>query len=1039
MWSRAAGIEARPALLQGFLGGAGFTAETLAEVLVIETLGPAWLPVGLAGAAVLSLALTAGLARQLAGPRRLPRLAGVAIAVGGIIWGGLHLAPTPATLAFLLVSRPLRDAMAVASGNLIAARYDPQMAKRALPRLAASGQIGAIVAGLTLPFLLRVGGASAAVAAWPALAGAALVVAWGLPMAIAGGDSARSVAQSALPVERPAAILRRSPLLRTLAIASMLAVATGAALGLVAAMILSTSIPDPARLASLYSLIGALCSVAILAVQAFGLPSLLGRFGTARVALLPPVLAMGISSIAIVGGGLAAGVAAQVGRLTLRPAFQTPIEEILLGLLPVGERGVGRAWLRGGAVPMAGLISSVSLAALAALDAKTEMVAGLALIAATGGLAAALVLRRAHRQASLALARSNDVLAQRLALPAFGGVDAAVRDEIARRLATCDRDDERLLLVALLADLDPIAATAAVATLLPAASPAASVALLSSLAERRCPAAPLLPQIPQLLASSEPTVRRATLAALATTSSVEIAVIEPLLDDPDPAVALMAVEYLVGRGDAAGERARVRLRRLAVTAPGTVRAAAAPLIARIAPEALAALLADPSVSVRRAAARAAVEVVPMAAAVSTALIAAASDGASSVRVAAVEALSRLGSSATPALIVALDDPVPLVRAAAAAALVKGGAEHAANLAAHLPSGHGWGRAAGLAILTYRNPWRWRATLLAEEGIGLASVTHLALARTALGSPHGPFGALLRRDVDDAIAEGLLRWGECLTITDGVGTTRVIQQGLASGTPLVSAQAQEALEAVRSPVVARQVARLLAPTDASVPADRPRHEVTPSRAMLDGLAIGAGCWRWTLMAAAAREEPGLLIDHTTTDALDGKDRTMLSLVERATLLRGVPPFADLSSEHLRLLAGVAEEVEVAAGETVVVAGSSGDHLYVVVAGQIALEEQRGISGSVARIGTLGPGAALGEEAVFDGGTHVLNATATTECRLLALEREVLMALLDEQPALARALIAWLSARLRETTGKLAERTRSRPRPVIDLLDKLGDGH
>ena len=59
--------------------------------------------------------------------------------------------------------------------------------------------------------------------------------------------------------------------------------------------------------------------------------------------------------------------------------------------------------------------------------------------------------------------------------------------------------------------------------------------------------------------------------------------------------------------------------------------------------------------------------------------------------------------------------------------------------------------------------------------------------------------------------------------------------------------------------------------------------------------------------------------------------MLSLVERATLLRGVPPFADLASEQLRLLAGVAEEIEVGAGKTLFTAGAEGDHLYVVVAG------------------------------------------------------------------------------------------------------------
>jgi CRP-like cAMP-binding protein len=295
---------------------------------------------------------------------------------------------------------------------------------------------------------------------------------------------------------------------------------------------------------------------------------------------------------------------------------------------------------------------------------------------------------------------------------------------------------------------------------------------------------------------------------------------------------------------------------------------------------------------------------------------------------------------------------------------------------------------------------------------------------------------LRRDVDDVIAEGMARWGEVLVITDGPVAARAIQHGLSSEAPLARAHAQEALEALRSPELARLAARLLAPPDSIVPVERPEHPAHTDERSMEILVIGAGDWRRTLLAAAAREEPGSPAERIATHALHGKDGTMLSLVERAILLRGVPPFADLPSEQLRLLARVAEEIEAITQETLIVAGSSGDHLYVIIDGQIALEERRGAVGSVARIETLGPGAALGEEAVFDGGTHVLNATALTDCRLLTLERDNLMALLDEQPALARTLIAWLSARLRDTTGKLAERTRSRPRSVIDLLDKMG---
>jgi CRP/FNR family transcriptional regulator len=165
--------------------------------------------------------------------------------------------------------------------------------------------------------------------------------------------------------------------------------------------------------------------------------------------------------------------------------------------------------------------------------------------------------------------------------------------------------------------------------------------------------------------------------------------------------------------------------------------------------------------------------------------------------------------------------------------------------------------------------------------------------------------------------------------------------------------------------------------------------------------------------------------------------MLSLTERATLLRGIPPFADLPDDHLRLLAGIADERTVTNDATLFAAGTQGDCLYVIVSGRIALEDRRGAAGSIARIATIGPGSAIGEDAVFDGGTHILDATALAECHLLTLEREALLGLLEAQPALARSLLAWLGARLRETSGQLAERTRPRPRSIVNLLDRIGE--
>jgi CRP-like cAMP-binding protein len=429
----------------------------------------------------------------------------------------------------------------------------------------------------------------------------------------------------------------------------------------------------------------------------------------------------------------------------------------------------------------------------------------------------------------------------------------------------------------------------------------------------------------------------------------------------------------------------------------------------------------------------------MPAALIAALTRAAGDRVVSVRVAAVAALDRQGALAAPALVAALSDPAARVRVTAANALLSGGTRYTAFLTQHIPAGDVWARILTLGILARRTPWRWRAALLAAERDGLAHLEHLASVRDMLGCPPSSVGGLLRRDICDEIAEGLNRLGEGLGVTDGADATRIILRGLEAADPRVRAQAQEALEAARSPEVARRVARLMADERGENRAHGAKcaeHLPALTERALVAAAAGAGPWRRALVATTWTEmEPAG--DQRTAIPPDGKDAMMLSLVERATLLRGVPPFADLPSDQLRLLAEVTREIEVGEGETLIASGTSGERLYVVITGQIALENARGAHGSVARIGTLGPGAALGEDAVFDGGTHILNATAVTDCRLLALDREVLLALLEEQPLLARALIAWLSARLRETSGQLAERTRSRPRSIINLLDQIGE--
>src|SRR2546423_7022221 len=81
-----------------------------------------------------------------------------------------------------------------------------------------------------------------------------------------------------------------------------------------------------------------------------------------------------------------------------------------------------------------------------------------------------------------------------------------------------------------------------------------------------------------------------------------------------------------------------------------------------------------------------------------------------------------------------------------------------------------------------------------------------------------------------------------------------------------------------------------------------------------------------------------------------------------LLQEVPLFADLSRRHLRRIAGLAEEVEFAAGRTIVQNGSRGDAFYVIVEGTAKV-----LAGySTRTFARLGPGDFFGELALLDGG-------------------------------------------------------------------------
>ncbi len=108
------------------------------------------------------------------------------------------------------------------------------------------------------------------------------------------------------------------------------------------------------------------------------------------------------------------------------------------------------------------------------------------------------------------------------------------------------------------------------------------------------------------------------------------------------------------------------------------------------------------------------------------------------------------------------------------------------------------------------------------------------------------------------------------------------------------------------------------------------------------------------------------------------------------IRAVPMFSPLSGRVLERLAAEAIHVGVAAGESIIRSGESGDRFYLLVDGR-AMVETTGRPGR-----TLGRGDAFGEIALLHDVPRTATVRAIDDCVLLAIERDPFLEALTGQP-------------------------------------------
>jgi MFS family permease len=167
-----------------------------------------------------------------------------------------------------------------------------------------------------------------------------------------------------------------------------------------------------------------------------------------------------------------------------------------------------------------------------------------------------------------------------------------------------------------------------------------------------------------------------------------------------------------------------------------------------------------------------------------------------------------------------------------------------------------------------------------------------------------------------------------------------------------------------------------------------------------VAIGP---RWTLLIAGVLLPSVALLGRRALIALDVGIRIPS---EEMALLRSAPFFAPLPTPMLERLARNLIPIHVPDGAIVIREGDAGDRFYAIVEGAVdVLEGGR-------RVKTLGPGGSFGEIALIRDVPRTATVVATTESKLLALDRDEFLRAITGHEAASEAAHGLAAERLDE---------------------------
>ena len=127
-----------------------------------------------------------------------------------------------------------------------------------------------------------------------------------------------------------------------------------------------------------------------------------------------------------------------------------------------------------------------------------------------------------------------------------------------------------------------------------------------------------------------------------------------------------------------------------------------------------------------------------------------------------------------------------------------------------------------------------------------------------------------------------------------------------------------------------------------------------------------------------------------------------------LIKGVPLFAGASKAELAKIAGIADEVDLPAGRTLIKEGDSAREFFVLIDGTADVTQGGKQIGKM-----MGPGDFFGEIALVAKAPRTATITTTSPVRALVITDRAFRQLLDESPEIAVGVLTTLAERLAPT--------------------------